>query len=198
MSDDNQNEEPKPPAEETSVEENSPFAMEEVPVMESFGDVSLDEAMAAQAKKEGRIKKEDVEKIIKYGVIGIGLLLILLMVYSCQPKKGSMGYGICSAFLELNTTYPQTLEYTDVEFSNTAVRIYFSNIDAFGEFKHEMIECTFVADAKTGVKLSQVKRNRNPVDSKTLNEFNPTIPAIMNSEPYLVLPPEWENQLRNE
>lgn len=161
-------------------------------------DMSLDEAMAASARKPGRFKKEDIEKAIKYGSIALALLLVVLMVYSCQPKKGSMGYGICSTFLELTTTYPHTLQYSDVEFSRTAVRIYFSAIDAFGEFKNEMLECTFGPDEKMGMKLTQVKRNRNPVEQKVIDEFNMTLPTVMSSKPYLVMPPEWKNQLLME
>jgi hypothetical protein len=170
----------------------------EQPTVKKTQDVSLDQAMAAKAKRPSRFQKQDIEKFIKYGFAAGALLLVVLMVYSCQPRKGPMGYGICSTFLEVNTVYPHTLHHTDVEFSNTAVRIYFSNIDAFGEFKHEMIECTFGPDEKMGMKLTDVKRNRRSVDSKLVRDFNLTLPTVMSSEPYLVLPPEWKNPLSDE
>jgi hypothetical protein len=161
-------------------------------------DVSLDQALSARARRPSRFQKQDIEKFIKYGFVAGALLLVVLIVYSCQPRKGSMGYGICSTFLQLNTVYPHTLHYTDVEFSRTAVRIYFSNIDPFGEFKHEMIECTFGPDEKMGMKIAEVKRNRRSVDSKIVNDFNMTLPTVMSADPYLVLPPEWKNQLLDE
>lgn len=197
MSDDNQNEDG---IDEEILEEQPLPSQEEI--LEGLPDIpqdiSLDEQMSAQARKPGRFKKEEIERFIKFGAIGVGLLLVVLMVYSCQPKKGSMGYGICSTFLELNTTYPHTLNYTDVEFSRTAVRIYFSEIDAFGEYKHQMIECTFGPDEKMGMKLTQVKRNRNAIEAKIVNDFNMTLPTVMSGKPYLVMPPEWKNQLLME
>lgn len=198
MSDDNHNGEDDDDLQVDAASEPLPSQEEILEGLPEIEDVSLDEQMSAQAQKPGRFKKEDVEKFIKYAVIGGFVLIIVMMVYSCQPKKGSMGYGICSTFLELNTTYPHTLEFSDVEFSQTAVRIYFSNVDAFGEFKHEMIECTFAPDEKMGMRLSEVKRNRNPMDAQTIKEFNETLPTIVESDPYRLLPPEWENQWRLE
>ena len=157
-------------------------------------DENLDSAMERELEAQ-RIKKEKNFRQIMYGVGAALLLITLFGIYSCQPKKGSMAYGICSTFLELNTPYPETLRFTDLEGSRTAVRIYFTNIDPFGEFKQEMIECTFGPDEKMGMKLAQVMRNRRLVDPELVREFNLTLPTIMASDPYLVLPPDWRNQL---
>jgi hypothetical protein len=158
-------------------------------------DVSIDDLLEEQVST---LTDEDRKKIkqVLYGALGVILLVIVLSIFSCQPKTGPMAYGICSTFLELTTPYPNTLNYTELEGSRTALRIYFTNIDPFGEYKLEMIECTFGPDeAGTGMKLTQVTRNRRPVDSRLVSKFNETLPIIMASDPYLVVPPEWENQL---
>ncbi len=157
-------------------------------------DENLDDALKREIE-EGKLRRQKNFRQIMYGVLAVAALLALLGIYSCQPRKGSMAYGICSTFLELNTPYPETLRFTDLEGSKTAVRIYFTNIDPFGEFKQEMIECTFGPDEKMGMKLSQVMRNRRLVDPQLVRDFNITLPTIMASDPYLILPPDWRNQL---
>lgn len=160
-------------------------------------DINLDESLSEQAKA-GKALDPKKKKQIMFGGIGGALLLIVLMVFSCQPSKGPMAFGICSVFLELNTPYPQTLQYTDYESSYTAMRIYFTSTDPFGEYKQEMIECSFTADEQTGMKVNQILRNRKPVDQETVNKFNILLPTIIASDPYRVLPPEWKNPLLPE
>ena len=158
-------------------------------------DVSLDELLSDEANT---LTPDDIKKLkqIGYGALGVLLVIILLSIYGCQPKKGSMAYGICSTFLELNTTYPQTLNYTDLEGSRTAVRIYYTSVDPFGQFKQEMMECKFGPDEKTGMKLTEVLKNRRPMDAEIIKKFNMTLPTVMASDPYLVMPgPDWKNQL---
>ncbi len=153
---------------------------------------------AANKKKKFNLKYKFQEKHIFYAVGGVVLLFVILGLFSCQPKKGNMAYGICSTFLELNTPYPQTLRYTDLAVSGTAVRIYFTSIDPFGQYQQEMIECTYGPDEKVGLRLNQVTRNRRPVDPEIVRKFNETLPAVIKSDPYRVMPPEWKNQLLEE
>ncbi len=157
--------------------------------------VSLDEMLSDEINP---LTPEDIKKLkqIGFGILGAILLVILMSIYGCQPKKASMAYGICSTFLELNTPYPHTLNYTDLDGSRTAVRIYFTSTDPFGQFKQEMIECKFGPDEKTGMKLTEAYRNRRLMDAKLVRDFNLALPTIMASDPYLVKPgPDWKNQL---
>lgn len=162
---------------------------------ESPYDVSLDELLSDQANT---LTPEDLKTIKKFGFgsLGVLILIILFSIYGCQPRQASMAFGICSTFLELNTPYPQTLNYTGLEGSRTAVRIYFTSTDPFGQFRQEMIECTFGPDEKMGMKLTEIKRNRRQVDSALVRNFNMTLPTIMASKPNLSMPgPEWKNPL---
>lgn len=157
-------------------------------------DIPLDELLSGESST---LTPEEIKKLKKTGLWGLGILLvvILLSFYACQPRQGSMAFGICSTFLELNTPYPHTLNYTALEGSRTSIRIYFTSTDPFGQYRQEMLECKFGPDDKTGMKLTEVLRNRRPMDQKIVREFNVTLPTIMASDPYIVMPPEWKNPL---
>ncbi len=162
-------------------------------------DISLDAVLEKEATSpEAEALKKRRKKFYRYsGIVG-SILLIMLIIYGCQPIKASMAFGICSTFLELNTPYPQTLQYSELEGSQTAVRIYFTHIDPFGVYRQEMIECTFAADQTMGMRLTEVKRNRRQVDQDVVRKFNIVLPTIMSSDPYLVPPPHWKNPLVTE
>lgn len=156
-------------------------------------DVALDDVLKTQARKpqdEAALQKK--KKLIKYGSIGGACLLVLFLLFSCQPSKGPMEYGVCSVFLEMNTPYPHTLNYTAVEGSATVIRIYYTSVDPFGQYKEEMIECKYRSDKW---ELAEINKNRRPVDPQEVKKFNMLIPSIVESDPYRVMPPNWENPL---
>jgi hypothetical protein len=155
-------------------------------------DMSLDDLLTEEIST---LTDEDRKKLkqIGYGALAVAAIIALLTIFSMQPKVGPMSYGICSTFLEMQTPYPNTLNYSGIEGSRTALRIYYTSIDPFGEYKLEMIECTFGPDEAGGMKLTQVTRNRRPVDPAIVEKFNKTLPIIMASDPYLVIPPDWKN-----
>lgn len=156
-------------------------------------DMPLDDLLTEEVSP---LTEEDMKKVkqVGFGTLGVILVGIVLGIFSCQPQEGPMAYGICSTFLEMTTPYPNTLEYTEpLEGSKTAIRIYFTNIDPFGEYKLEMMECTFGPNEAGGMKLTQVTRNRRPVDAEVVTKFNATLPIVIGAEPYLVVPPDWKN-----
>lgn len=170
-------------------------------------DISLDAALAAdmakQKKGKGKgkrslpsVKLEKKHKIMLGA--GVAVLLAILAIYSGRPQQGSMAYGICSTFLELNTPYPHTIRHIALEGSRTAVRIYYTNVDPFGEFKQEMIECTYGPAADGGMRVTQIARNRKPVEAQQLSDFNKILNTVIASDPYRVPPPNWKNPLVKE
>jgi hypothetical protein len=159
-------------------------------------DISMDAALSKTASTLSVLKGMDKEKkIFFYGGGGVLLVFLVLLVFSCQPAKGSIVFAVCSAFLELNTPYPHTLDYKEVEWSNWAVRIYFTSTDPFGSYRLEMLQCSFTPDEKMGFRVQGIERNREPVDQKIIDDFNKTLPSIAAGDPYLVLPPNWKNPL---
>ena len=137
--------------------------------------------------------------------VGI-LLLTLLMMKACAPAQGSILYGVCSAFLEQQLQYPEMMEKNYVEQYGSGVRIYYTQVDGFGQYLNEFIECSFAQDQKRGLYLSAVVFNTiksvtkkttikdkgylYKVEKKYINHFNESgsIQAIISSEPDLTLP----------
>ncbi len=157
-------------------------------------DVPLDILLADEAHK---MSPEEMKRLKKNLAVAGGILafIVLFIIYAIQPAKGTIAFGLCSTFLELNTPYPHTLSYTGVIETRTATRIYYRQIDPFGQFREEMMECTYGPDEKMGMRLVKVTRNRQPMDKALIEKFNLTLPLIGASDPYLVLPPLWKNQL---
>lgn len=99
------------------------------------------------------------------GIIIIVCSLILLFgIYSISqalaPKKAPLLYAVCSGFLEQQVTFSKTLKHTAVEQYSKAVRIYYTHIDAFGQYQFEMTECTFKQDPQKGFMLDRVFFNQ--------------------------------------
>lgn len=139
--------------------------------------------------------------------IAVGLLLLtLLMMKACAPAQGSILYGICGAFLEQQLQYPEMMEHNYVEQYGSGVRIYYTQVDGFGQYLNEFIECSFAQDQKVGLYVSAIVFNtiksvtkkttiKNKgylykVEQKYVDQFNKSgsIQAIMAAEPDLTLP----------
>lgn len=163
----------------------------------SFSDkeMSLDAAMSESVSKKTPEERAREKKIILGVVAGISAILLLMALYSCQPNKGSMAYGICSTLLEMNTQYPHTINHVALEGSRTTVRIYYTSTDAFGQYKMEIYECKFGPDEKMGMRLTDIIWNRKSVDRAEVDRANKILPTIISSDPYRVAPPEWKNPL---
>ncbi len=155
-----------------------------------------------------KIKKQafETKNIIGFTIIVIIIFGTFTLVQSCAPRKGSLLYGICQGFLEQQVTFPKTLRHTSVEQYPRALRIYFTHIDAFGQYQFEMTECTFKQDPQKGVQLERVFFNQikeitdsERVDGKgRLYEVRPEVidlfnksksaQSIMSQDPDLSLP----------
>lgn len=147
------------------------------------------------------------------GIIVITASFIILIigyfiVQSMMPKKGSIIYGLCGSFLEQQMTFPDTIEHTYVEMYRSAVRIYYKNIDAYGQQNFSYIECSFYQDQQKGVQLDNVifkspvkditekfydserKRTFYRVKKDKIKLFNrsKSPAAIMSQDPDLTLP----------
>lgn len=128
------------------------------------------------------------------------LLIVLIIMFSCgKPRQGTILYGICNTFLEQNIAYPEVVQRKKVEQYPRGVRIYYAQIDPFGQNRSEMIECAFIKNEQGQIILEDVFINREEVAREIIDKFNPTIPIIAAAEPNLDLPPrqpDIEIQLR--
>lgn len=151
---------------------------------------SLDAELEFQTKKPERPGDAQRKKNIQYGAVGIFVLILAFLMFS-SSSKAPLSYGICAAYLELNTPYPQTLHFTGVEGTQTIIRIYYTSTDPFGQFKQEMIECKFDKDQG----LVSIKQNRRPVESEKVRAFAKLVPSLSFKDMNLVIPPNWKNPL---
>ncbi|MEM9469344.1 MAG: hypothetical protein AAF988_04210 [Pseudomonadota bacterium] len=142
-------------------------------------------------------------------VVGFVVVVVaVFMIQSLFPKKGNIIYGLCSTFLEEQMTFPDTIEHTYVEMYRRAVRIYYQNIDAYGQHNFSYLECSFTQHPQFGVQLDEVvfkspvkditekyynaerKRSFYRVKREKISLFNRSgaARAIMAQDPNLVLP----------
>lgn len=158
------------------------------------GDVSLDKALSDEVKDKDPVAEKKKKKLIIGGVAGF-LFVVLVIYLASGSAKSSVAQGICLTFLELETPYPHTLKVTSMEGSSTAIRLYYTNVDPFGQLKHEMIECGFGPDPVMGMKLTRVQKNRRPVEAEKIKKFNNIFAVVTNIEHNPTMPPNWVNPL---
>ncbi|GEM_PF-2736255 len=145
--------------------------------------------------------------IITSVVTFVLLIAVMLIMKACEPAKGSALYGTCSAFLEQQIQFPETIEHNYVEqYSTGAVRVYYSHIDGFGQYLTELVECSFGWNAQDQLEMKSVifntikestrkkplknKGSLYAVEQEHIDAFNKSlsIEAIMGAEPDLTLP----------
>jgi hypothetical protein len=147
----------------------------------------IDAALALsnqQAKKRVQRKKQ-----FKRSILGIGLLLIAGVIYlGLKPYQGTVAFGICKVFLEGTVTYPEQLRLSTVEEFESSVRIWYTQIDSFGEYRMEPIQCYYKQDPERGTMLDRVLINRREVDPKKVERFNNALPAIAKYPVDLTIP----------
>ena len=118
------------------------------------------------------------------GVVVVGALIFMLFL----PAQGTMAFGLCKIFIELNSQYPQTIRLSTVEEVGLSVRIWFTQVDSFGEYRLEPMQCYFKQDDKLGFILDKVTINRREIDPEIIARFNTSIPVILQNPPDLSLP----------
>ncbi len=114
-------------------------------------------------------KKYFTTKTLVISIAAFAVLSILLLsVQSMTPRKGNILYGMCSKFLELQIKFPETIEEKEIELYRKGVRISYTHLDGFGEYRLETIECAFIQDPDNGVQIEDVFFNY--VKPATYNE----------------------------
>jgi len=156
-----------------------------------------DEIEAALAQgKLAAAQKEKRKKTFKLGLglVGIGLIFWLYN-WLFSPYKAGITYGICKIFLELNVQFPRDLRISTVEDMGESVRIWYTQIDAFGEYRMENIQCYYRADEVTGAAIDKITINRREIDPARVEAFNKVLPVILQSPPDLTIPYPLPNSL---
>ncbi len=146
-------------------------------------EAALSNSKLAEAKKAKR------KKTFKIGSAIFGLLFLAWLIdYMLTPFKAGITFGICKTFLELNVQFPQDLRVSTVDDYGTYVRIWYTQVDAFGEYRMENIQCNFRADEVTGAAIEKITINRREVDPERVEKFNKILPVILQNPPDLTIP----------
>ena len=132
----------------------------------------------------------------------IAFLIVGLIILMMMPAKGSIRFGLCKTFLELNDPYPQFLEWVSLQESGLAVILDYNRTDAFGARTLNQIRCIFKNDEKTGaLYLERVNVNRDaisPLEDKIyIDRFNTGITAILKNPPDLTYPRGMPENIKN-
>lgn len=157
----------------------------------------IDEALAQGklAEKKKRFRK----KMIKRTSIGIGVVLFgLFLIWGFAPFKGGITFGICKVYLETHVRFPKHLRLSKVDNFADSVRIWYTQIDPFGEYRLENIQCFYGydEDAKSSI-IERIAINRRDVPQHKLDAFNKTLGIIAANPPDLTYPKRLPDSLRD-
>ena len=146
-------------------------------------------AAKKRKKRVGIFKKIGIA--IMALIVGYGILLLF------KPYQGTMLYGICKVFLEQQAQFPHTLRLSVVQEFQQSARIWYSQVDAFGAYRLEPMECFYIPDEVTGAKLEYVTVGRRQLDPDIIERFNRSIPVILQNPPDLTLPTGFPDTLND-
>jgi hypothetical protein len=118
-------------------------------------------------------KKQKQKKMFKWSGYAAGAGLVGYIIYWLfAPISGGIWYSLCKTYLELNVRYPQYLTYSTVDWFDDSIRIWFTQLDGFGQFRMEPIQCFFKEDQTMGYAISRITISRREVDPQKVEAFN--------------------------
>ena len=124
--------------------------------------------------------------------IGIAAGVLLVLSYAVywlfKPIEGGMAFGICRVFLENSVRFPNHLRLSTVEEFDNSVRIWYTQVDSFGEYRMEPIQCYYKQDPERGTMVDKVTINRREVDPKIVERFNQALSSMVQYPMDLNLP----------
>lgn len=161
-------------------------------------DKEIEETVSKSTTKKEADKRRKQQ--IKWGGIAGAVLLLSFGIYlGMQPLKGSMAFGVCKTFIELNVRFPSTLRFSTVEELGTSVRVWYAVTDTFGSYRLELVQCYYKPDPSGQLPflLDRIALNRRDLDSRKIDKFNIILPALFANPPDLTLPAPIPDSLQN-
>ena len=155
------------------------------------------EAVLAESKLVAAEKAKKMRMFKMGGSIAGVALLGYLGYYLFKPFEAGMTYGLCRTFLELYVQFPQDLRISSVDDLGMSVRVWYTQVDAFGEYRMERMQCYFKPDDVTGAALEKVTVDRREVDPLLIDSFNKSIPVVLANPPDLTIPYPLPDSLEN-
>lgn len=121
-----------------------------------------------------------------------GGFFMLIIIAGFMPRQGSLNFGLCKAFIELNETYPQSIEYVAADDMGEVQRISYNRVDPFGQRTFNTIVCRFKTTEDGRLVLDKININGDRAypqeDPANVARFNRGISALIANPPDLALP----------
>ncbi len=153
---------------------------------------------ALSSGKLGEKKKEKRKKQFKMaGMAAAGIFVIWLGSFLFAPYQAGLSFGICKVYLENSVRFPKYLRLSTVEDFGDYIRIWYTQLDSFGEYRMENIQCHYVYDEERGTIIDKILIDRREVDKDKVERFNQVIPLIASNPPDLTYPAPLPDSLRD-
>ncbi len=154
-------------------------------------------ALAEKLKKRKLLKKKQRNKII---MILVAMLLFSYVIWwGIKPFKASAEYGICRSLLELQVPYPHTIHVSELKFQrNGGMKLWYSYIDAFGEYRLEDFICKLQQNPETGyLEIAELKMHKIYLDPEKIKFLNNAMPYFAENPVILNWPRPLPNSLND-
>jgi len=149
---------------------------------------------AESLKRKNTLKKKRTRNrliiLTVIAVLGGGIWYLFV------PFKGGITYGVCKTFLQLYVRYPQYMRLSSMDDFGDSVRIWFTQVDDFGEYRLEPIQCYYrYPEEEEKMKYGNVKFiidrvtiSRREIDPDIIERFNTSMSVVIANPPDLTLP----------
>lgn len=144
-----------------------------------------DRPLSPLAQKKKDLRKKRTKNLLYFAVFSI---LAYGAWFLFKPFQSGMNYGICKVFAELQVPYPYTIYYSEVVEFSDSIRIWYSYLDSFGDYRLVPIQCYFGPHETYGFGLDRVTIGRREIDPDVVERFNSSIPSIITNPPDLIYP----------
>ncbi len=153
--------------------------------------IEVEKPKQTLAEKLKAEKKKKRKKTIIWSVVLSFVAFISYSVYWLfKPYMAYADYGICKTFVELNVSYPHTIEVNEMSYTRDgSMRMWYTHIDAFGEFRMEQFVCSFEYDQAGNVsRVKNVKIGKVNMDAEKLEHLNNALPYFYENPVILAWP----------
>ncbi len=158
--------------------------------------------MVIMAKREP-VKRKGIAKptlkkmsFKKWALVIVIVLGSLFYWWAMQPiiYNGTILFGICRTYIELNTQYPSELEFIDLRERGSKVSVEYVTNDAFGQHIAHEANCNFKRGENGELLLDSFRLRRGIAardysfaieNPEKIQAFNKTIPSIVANPPPL-------------
>ena len=153
--------------------------------------------MAKLSRQFGKDVKGTKKRSWKKWAAGLfTIFAILFYWWGVQPivYNGTILFGLCRTYIELNTQYPEHLEFVDLRERGPQVYVEYVTKDAFGQNLPNEGVCTFKRGTDGAVLMDSFRlrrglRNRTynfPIEEQAkIDNFNTSINAVLADPPPL-------------